>query len=83
MPVLIFRLCEILAIKGMSYIPTEFILKCSASTCKATAVMDVIACGLLKADVSVIFHVAFPILFNIAHYMLAHCASFVLMYVCL
>lgn len=83
MPVMIFKLCEILAIKGMSCVHTELILKCSVSTHKATAVMDVMACSLIKADVSVIFHVPFPILFNIAHYMLAQCASFVLMYVCL
>lgn len=83
MPVLIFKLCEILAIKGTCCLCTELILKRSASTHKATAVMDVMACSLLKADFSVIFHVLFPILFNIAHYMLAQCAAFVLMYVCL
>lgn len=83
MPVLIFKLCEILAIKGMSCVYTELILKCSASAHKSTAVMDVMAFSLLKADVPVIFHVPFPILFNIAHYMLAQCASFVLIYVCL
>lgn len=53
-----------------------------ASTHKATAVIDVTACSLLKANVSVIFHVPFPILFNIAHYMLAQRSSFVLMYDC-
>lgn len=53
-----------------------------ASTHKATAVIDVTACSLLKANVSVIFHVPFPILFNIAHYILAQCASLVLMYDC-
>lgn len=83
MPVMIFKLCEVLAIKGTSCVHPELILKCSAGTHKATAVMDVMACSLLKADVSVIFHVPFPILFNIVHYMLAQCASFVLMYVCL
>lgn len=83
MLVLIFKLCEMLAIKGTSCVYTELILKCSASAHKATAVMDVMACSPLKADVSVIFHVPFPILFNMAHYMLAQCAAFVLMYVCL
>lgn len=82
MPELIFKLCEILAIKGKSCIYAELICKCSASTHKATAVMEVTAFNLLKADVSVIFHVLFPILFNVVHYMLAQCASFVLMYVC-
>lgn len=82
MPVLIVKLREILAIKEKSCVYTELILKCSANTYKATAVMDVMAFNLLKADVSVIFHVPFPILFNIVHYMLAQYASFVLMYVC-
>lgn len=67
----------------MSCVYTELILKCSASTHTATAVTNVMACTLLKADVSVIFHVSFPILLNIAHYVLAQCAAFVLMYVCL
>lgn len=53
-----------------------------ASTHKATAVIDVMAYSLLKANVSVIFHVPTLFLFNIAHYMLAQCASFVLMHVC-